>query len=329
MHARVAFLTFCVLFGSVSTSRAQDPRTEDEAHVKRGIELRTEGKNREALDEFQKAYAIQKAPRTRAQIALAYQAIGEWIEAERGLEDALSATGDPWISRYRAALEGSLAVVQAHLGWLDVAANVDGAELLLNGVHRGTLPLREAPRVVAGTVVIEVRAPGYVPSRRSIDVAAASRAREVLSLEREIASPIAASPKASVDAAPTTSASGPEVRSEAGFPRKLVGIAALGGAAIFGAAGIVAWRVHAWNVDTYDDESRCIVGNLTRDQSCGGNGAMATTALVLEISAFALAGVAAGIGTWLVATPSAHRTSNASVGCGPIAGMGIVCKGVF
>src|SRR5882762_2476507 len=107
--------------------------------------------------------------------------------------------------------------------------------------------------------------------------------------------------------------------------RRVAGIGALGGAVLFAGAGIVAWRVHEWNSDKYNDDSRCLIGTQTRDESCGGNGTMATTSLVLEIGSFALAGVAAGIGTWFLATPNAPQKGNAATACGPIAGVGVLC----
>ena len=48
--------------------------------IKQGVELRAKGKDAEALVLFQKAYAATPSPRALAQIALAEQALGRWIE---------------------------------------------------------------------------------------------------------------------------------------------------------------------------------------------------------------------------------------------------------
>src|SRR5215471_3743382 len=84
---------------------AQPAMAEDaEALVKRGVELRKKGHDREALAEFQKALAIRETPRVLAQIGLAEYALGLWLPAEEHLNGALHHPSDPWIQRNRAAL---------------------------------------------------------------------------------------------------------------------------------------------------------------------------------------------------------------------------------
>src|SRR2546422_8347826 len=56
------------------------PRAEE--HVSRGLELRKEDRDLDALAEFQLAYGIRPTSRVRAQIALAEQALGRWVVAE-------------------------------------------------------------------------------------------------------------------------------------------------------------------------------------------------------------------------------------------------------
>src|SRR5437868_5348964 len=132
----------------------------DQAFIERGIELRKEHRDAEALEEFRRAEAIRPTAKIKAQIALAEQAIGRWVEAERDLQAALVASDDRWIASRAAALRGSLEAIRQHLGTLVVKANVDGAELWLNGERLGELPMNRL-RAPSGTVHIEVRAKGY------------------------------------------------------------------------------------------------------------------------------------------------------------------------
>jgi hypothetical protein len=62
-------------------ARADEPQ-DVEAIINRGIALRLEGRDLEALVEFERAYAMNPTPRARAQIALAHQALGAWVPAE-------------------------------------------------------------------------------------------------------------------------------------------------------------------------------------------------------------------------------------------------------
>jgi hypothetical protein len=152
------------------------------ALVKHGLALRRERRDAEALEEFRRAYAIDPAPRTLAQIALAEQALGRWVDAETDLQAALRAADDPWIASNRRVLETGLSTIRGHIGSLDVEADVAGAELWVNGARVGALPLAAPLRVEAGSVIVEVRATGYAPARRITSVDPGGSAREAVRL---------------------------------------------------------------------------------------------------------------------------------------------------
>ncbi|HEY8039329.1 MAG TPA: PEGA domain-containing protein [Polyangiaceae bacterium] len=155
---------------------------EASALTRHGLALRRERRDAEALEEFRRAYALDPAPRTLAQIALAEQALGRWADAEADLEKALRAADDRWIAANRSVLGAGLAAIRGHLGSLDVDADATGAELWVNGARIGALPLPAALRVEAGSVVIEVRAPGHATARRMTSVEPGESARESVHL---------------------------------------------------------------------------------------------------------------------------------------------------
>jgi hypothetical protein len=165
---------------AASPARAQPP--DAAALVKHGLALRRERRDAEALDEFRHAYAVDPAPRTLAQIALAEQALGRWVDAEADLKAALRAADDPWIASNRRVLETGLTAIRGHVGSLDVEADVAGAELWVNGTRVGVLPLAAPLRVEAGSVIVEVRATGYAAARRITSVDPGGSARESVHL---------------------------------------------------------------------------------------------------------------------------------------------------
>ncbi len=59
-----------------------------DAILRKGNELRRVGRDREALAEFQRAARIANTARVNAQIALAEQALGLWVEAETHMAKA-------------------------------------------------------------------------------------------------------------------------------------------------------------------------------------------------------------------------------------------------
>jgi hypothetical protein len=307
---------------------AGDAESESDAHLWRGFELRQAGKNGAALAEFQSAWALVPSPKARAQIGLALQALGDWLGAESALEDAMGAPADPWVARYREALDGALATVRAHLAWLFVDADVSAGEVFLNGRSARALPSAGPIRIAAGVLEIEVRATGHAPERRTLEVVGGTDLHErfVLATLPAIPTP------AGTSTANPLATSAPERRaSEAiAHPRRAaMAYLALGAAGALAAGGVVAWRVREDDVAAYDDNSRCLVGDLTRAQRCGGLANASNVALGLEIGAFAAAGAAAGTGVWLLWTPSRTPASAVALGCGPLGLYRITCTGRF
>jgi tetratricopeptide (TPR) repeat protein len=138
--------------------------------VEQGIALREQGRDAEALALFEQAYAQAPSPRTLAQIALAEQALERLVEAEAHLAEALGAEGDAFVRRNRALLEQALTEIRRGIGDLAVVGNVEGAEVVIGDDALGVLPLDAPLRVVAGSVALTVRAPGYVPFETVVTV---------------------------------------------------------------------------------------------------------------------------------------------------------------
>ncbi len=318
-----AVLVASVLVSFPRAVRADDPASESEAHIQRGVELRTLGRNGEALSEFQRANALAPTPRARAQIALALQALGDWIGAESGLKESLGAGDDPWIMRYHAALEGALSTVRAHLAWLHVDANVTGGELFLNGVSTSAIPMAGRVRIAAGTLDLEVRATGHAPARRTIDVRPDADLHERFTLE-PLALPPAKDPAEDANREPLRPAGN---RRNSGDV--VAGYIALVSSGTLGGAGLVAWRVREANIAVYNDDGRCLQGPQTRDQQCGNYAVDANIALALEVAAFIASGVGTALGAWWLLKPDSRSARKASARCAPSVTPGIFCRWEF
>src|SRR5947209_3601580 len=91
---------------SVALAGGGDEAAADAA-IRRGVDLRKQGRDMDALEEFRKAYAAARSPRALAQIALAEQALGRWVDAESDLDQALASKSDPWIRKNVATLNGA------------------------------------------------------------------------------------------------------------------------------------------------------------------------------------------------------------------------------
>ena len=159
-------LLFIGSLGSIPAAAADD---FDEI-VKHGVELRTQGRDREALAEFERARALKDTPRVIAQIGLAEFALGLWLPAAEHIEAALKQDRDPWIKKNHDALAKAAAGIANHLGTAEIWGGPPGAEGFLNGKRVGTLPSAPITRVVAGACTVLVTAPGFEDLTRTIRV---------------------------------------------------------------------------------------------------------------------------------------------------------------
>jgi hypothetical protein len=196
----VAVAALSVLLLASGAARAEPPPA-DEALIREGVELRRVGKDEEALAKFQAAYRLRATPHAQAQMGLAEQALGRWVEAARDLEAALQAVGDPWVAKSTATLQPALAAVETHLGRLQVLGSPAGAKVKVDEQDVGELPMPAGVRVPAGEVVITVSADGHIPINRKVMIQPGASTRETIVLHATDA-PAAAPVPAPVPAPP-------------------------------------------------------------------------------------------------------------------------------
>ncbi len=163
-------------------ARAQAQSRYADEMIRRGLEMRRDGHDLAAYETFEAAWNLSPTPRARAQMGLAAQALGRWADADRFIREALAATSDPWVVERRMVLERSLTEIDAHLGRLDLSCNVDGASVRVDGAPRGTTPLAEPLRLPAGTVTLQVGAPGYLEVTRQAALVVGQTTREQIDL---------------------------------------------------------------------------------------------------------------------------------------------------
>lgn len=347
-----ALIAASVVFGSgaalaqqasTETSRAAGPEPTDAELMARGLAFRKLGQDSDALAAFERVYARHPSPRGAAQVALAQQALAQWRDAERGLLEALRASDDPWITRYRSALDQSLASVQAHLASLEVECNVDGAEVWVQGELQGRTPLGSPMRVEAGDVGVELRAPNAT-IQRVMHVDAGSHVHAAFTFvrpplptatvgeHRDGTSP--ASPERGRTSDEPGGAPLPAGHSSTGSQAKTVGyvaLAAASGLALIGIAGLSTREVEA---SIYNDDARCapiVVGNmvLSRYDRCGTNRDIGSAALTIAVASLVGAGAAGILSAVLLAQPSASfGQRKTATGCA-VTVTGFACHGLF
>jgi hypothetical protein len=170
----IAVGLFSILPASSSVVAAADAA----ALIQEGVALRRRGDDAAALRLFEQALQIEPSPKALAQVGLAEQALGRWAMASEHLHRALEDASDPWIKKNRATISEALNRVDDRVGQLEILGGSPNAEVRINGLTHGKLPLAHPIPVSTGTVTIGLAAPGFVSVQRTIDVRAHQTVRE-------------------------------------------------------------------------------------------------------------------------------------------------------
>jgi hypothetical protein len=261
--------------------------------IKRGVELRRERKDAEALEQFQLAQSVRSSPRGLAQVALAEQALGRWSDAERDLQGALQVKNDAWIEAHRSILEQALAAVQEH-------QQADGS---------GSEPKAAAPRAPSTGLM---PAPPEAPAQSSA-AAPAAAAPNSLTPPLTTAAP---SSTTSVAASHHDAAAAPSVAATQSDNRTGAWLA-LGGVVALAAGGIAANVVHEKAAAAFNDNHRCFYDNETRAQRCEGDLNRAHISGALAGVGYAGAALLSGLAAYLWLKPGQESPSQVGLSLGP------------
>jgi hypothetical protein len=307
------------------------------ALMRRGLDLRQKGQDEAALQEFRRAYELSKTGHALAQIALAEQALGRWLEAESHLIEALTRR-ESWIGKNKKHLDQALNDIQGHLGSLELPGEAKAGTVKVDGVQMATLPLTAPLRVPAGSVALEVQAPGYLPIIRNVVVPARGLAREHLAF---VAVPVAKTlppvilPPQIAGGPATTEvvAAKPVAARPTWGPGRTVGV--ILGVAALGALGTgAAFHVlHENRAKSYKSNG-CESDNPPAD--CKSQYDSIHLDGYIAIVGYAGGAVLAGLATYLLVrspSPSTDQVAAAATGfrfqCSPAAGLGVTCAGRF
>lgn len=305
----IAFLAAGLTMAVVAPRTAAAAAAADEKLNDEGVELRRKGDDRGALEAFQKAYDLTHSPRATAQLGLVHQALGRWELAGPLVEKALQSPADGWVKKYQPQLQDALSTIRQHLARIELTGEPAGAEVTVNGVGAGKLPLPGPLTVSIGTVDLQVRADGYQPDIRKISLGAYQYEHVFVRLDKlpeakpiivehpqtDEGHPAPPPPPAAKDA--NTSVS----------PRTVIKWSALGLGAAGIATGVAATILHESKISSFnnsaggscqDQGGTAVDGSGKRNADCQSALDGAHTARTWQIVGFVAGGAFAA--TWLV-----------------------------
>jgi hypothetical protein len=179
MYVRV-FLRFsllaAVLLAASSAGAQGDARkAEARAHFERAMRAFNGGDNALALAEFRRADELVPHLLVKYNVALVLAAAGRSVEAVE-LSEALLREPSGLSGEQRARLEATRSEQAQRVALLTIQTPLREGVVEVDGVQAATLPLGSPLRVVAGSRIVGVVAPGHAPLRREVIVAGGATA---------------------------------------------------------------------------------------------------------------------------------------------------------
>lgn len=161
----------------------------------RGAELYKEGSFDAALAEFTRAYQLVPNYRVLYNIAQVQLERHDYAAALQAFQDYLRQGSTDVAPERREQVERELSNLKGRVAELTVTSNVEGAELSVDGVVVGKVPLKAPVLVSSGVRRLSLKKEGYPPSERTISVVGGDKPEVEMRLDA--ASPLPAGSTAS------------------------------------------------------------------------------------------------------------------------------------
>ncbi len=179
-----AFSALFALHGATAyaepSSAAPSSEAVDQAreHFQRGVEFYKEQSFDAALAEFTRAYELAANYRVLYNLGQVQLERHDYVAALKFFRGYLDAGGAEIADQRREQVERDVSTLKARVAQLQIKCDVDGADVLVEGVSVGTTPMSAALLLNPGVVHLSVRKPGYASETRSFTLAG-SEAKEL------------------------------------------------------------------------------------------------------------------------------------------------------
>lgn len=155
---------------------ADEDRTgQAQRHFRRGVELYEEGNPNAAYVEFSRAYELAPRPQLLFNLGQVAFETQDYATALGHFRAYASAGDDNVTPERRAQVQAEIAKLEKRVALLEVTGAVPGAEVLVNDVLVGTLPLAAPVTVNVGRVKVTLNARNGRSSSRVLDATGGAR----------------------------------------------------------------------------------------------------------------------------------------------------------
>jgi len=240
-----------------------------ESLIQRGIQLRRDGQDEQAINVFLDAERQEpRSVRVLLHILTAAQAAGRWLMADAYMQKVSALKDDPYYQRHEDAIEVVRRAIAGRVGTFQVQGSPEGATVRLDGRQIATLPMKLPTSVEAGSYVMEVQSQGYYRLRRNVTITGGVLTREPVELNRVPPPREDVAAGAEPGGGSAASAATPEERSWWASPA--VGWSLFGVGVASGVMSGIAFGMREDRAQTWNSESECIPSTgQTREEACG------------------------------------------------------------
>ncbi len=154
-----------------ATAPADRKVDEARSHYERGLKLYDEGAYDGARVEFEKAYELAPSYKILYNIGLVRKQLADYVGGMRNFELYLSEGGANVPEARRAEVAREMNELRGRIGSVTVTANVPDAEVFVDDVSVGRLPLAKPVLVNPGRRKISATRAGRIPATRVVEVA--------------------------------------------------------------------------------------------------------------------------------------------------------------
>jgi tetratricopeptide (TPR) repeat protein len=171
-----------------STPADSQPNEEALAEAARrydlGLKLYAEGEFRLAVIEFERTYQITNDYRVLYNIGQVRIQLGNYAKAIGFLNEYLKLGGDKISEDRKKAVEADLEMLASRTGKVKIAANVAGADILVDDLVVGQSPMTDEVLLDAGEHKITARKAGYDARAQQLTLAGADSTQISIKLEK-------------------------------------------------------------------------------------------------------------------------------------------------
>jgi tetratricopeptide (TPR) repeat protein len=194
--ALVAFLALSPLASSLDAAAAppetpaSDPKVVEEARQRfqKGVQLFKEWSFEAALAEFRKAYQLAPSYRVLYNIAQVHYELKNYVDALKAFRQYLNEGAGDVAPDRRTQVEAEIRKLEGRVGYIEVIANVDTAQVAIDDVPVGILPMKSPILVNPGMRRVSVIKPGFGTTARNVTIAGGDHAQVQIELNEAVAS---------------------------------------------------------------------------------------------------------------------------------------------